>query len=73
MLDQPLALGDIGGRGLLVIELVQLAIQKDAYPRIRTVALADPSVSRTLVLVKRKTAALSPAAQTLYDLILKKA
>jgi DNA-binding transcriptional LysR family regulator len=66
------ALGMVA-EGIAAAIVPQLAIQKDAYPRIRTVALADPSVSRTLVLVKRKTAALSPAAQTLYDLILKKA
>ena len=46
-----------------------LAIQKGAYPRIRVVALMIPVVSRTLVLVARKTAHLSPAAQALYDMI----
>ena len=48
-----------------------LAIQKGAYPRIRTIPLTDPVVSRKLVLVSRKTAHLSPAAQALYDLIRK--
>ena len=46
-----------------------LAIQKGAYPRIKVVALNEPVVSRTLVLVARKTAHLSPAAQALYDMI----
>ena len=46
-----------------------LAVQKGAYPRIRVVALVSPVVSRTLVLVSRKTAHLSPAAQALYDMI----
>jgi len=48
-----------------------LAMQKGAYPRIRTIPLTDPVVSRKLVLVSRKTAHLSPAAQALYDLIRK--
>ncbi|HTO08865.1 MAG TPA: LysR family transcriptional regulator [Myxococcota bacterium] len=48
-----------------------LAIQKGAYPRIRVVALVNPVISRQLVLVTRKTAVLSPAAQALYDLIRK--
>jgi len=46
-----------------------LAIQKGAYPTIKVVALTDPPVSRTLVLVSRKTAQLSPAARALYDMI----
>jgi len=46
-----------------------LALQKGAYPRLRTVALVAPVVSRTLVLVSRKTAHLSPAAQALFDMI----
>jgi DNA-binding transcriptional LysR family regulator len=48
-----------------------LAIQKGAYPRIAVVALTHPVVSRTLVLISRKGGHLSPAAQALYDLILR--
>jgi DNA-binding transcriptional LysR family regulator len=44
-------------------------VQKGAYPNIRTIELVDPVVSRALVLVVRKTARLSPAAQALYDMI----
>ena len=47
----------------------RLAVQKGAYPTIRTIELVDPVVSRALVLVVRKTARLSPAAQALYDMI----
>ncbi|NIF87951.1 LysR family transcriptional regulator [Burkholderia sp. Cy-637] len=47
----------------------RLAIQKGAYPGVRTIELVDPPVSRTLVLVARRTAHLSPAAQALYDMI----
>jgi len=50
-----------------------LAVQKGAYPRIKVVALTDPVVSRTLVLVARKRGHLSPAAQALYDLIRRRA
>jgi DNA-binding transcriptional LysR family regulator len=50
-----------------------LAIQKGTYPRIKVVALTDPVVSRTLVLVSRKRGHLSPAAQALYDLIRRRA
>jgi DNA-binding transcriptional LysR family regulator len=46
-----------------------LAIQQGAYPRIRVIPLTHPVISRTLVLVSRKGAVLSPAAQALYDLI----
>jgi DNA-binding transcriptional LysR family regulator len=46
-----------------------LALQKGAYPTVCTVELTQPVVSRTLVLVARKTAHLSPAAQALYDMI----
>jgi DNA-binding transcriptional LysR family regulator len=46
-----------------------IAMQRDAYPRLRAIALVDPVVSRTLVLVSRVNAQLSPAAQALYDLM----
>jgi DNA-binding transcriptional LysR family regulator len=44
-----------------------LAVQKDAYPRIRVIALVEPAVSRSLVLISPRNAQLSPAAQALYD------
>jgi len=50
-----------------------LAIQPGTYPRLKVVALTDPVVSRTLVLVTRKRGHLSPAAQALYDLIRRRA
>jgi DNA-binding transcriptional LysR family regulator len=46
-----------------------IAMQQDAYPRLRAIPLVDPVVSRTLVLVSRANAQLSPAAQALYDLM----
>jgi DNA-binding transcriptional LysR family regulator len=50
-----------------------LAVQKGAYARLRVVSLVDPVVSRTLVLLTRTKAHLTPAAQALYDLIRKQA
>lgn len=55
--------------GVAAAVVPSLALQKGAYPTIKVVTLADPVVSRTLVLVSRKTAHLSPAAQALYDMI----
>jgi DNA-binding transcriptional LysR family regulator len=57
--------------GLAAAIVPRLAIQKSAYPRIRVIGLFDPVVSRSLVLTTRRAAALSPAAQALYDLIKK--
>lgn len=56
--------------GVAAAVVPSLALQKGAYPRIRVVALTDPVVSRSLVLVSRRNAHLSPAAQALYDLVL---
>lgn len=50
-----------------------LAIQKDAYPTVRAIELVEPTITRSLVLVTRRTAALSPAAQALYDMLLAQA
>jgi DNA-binding transcriptional LysR family regulator len=59
--------------GVAAAVVPSLAVQKGAYPRIRVVPLTDPVVSRTLVLVVRKAAQLSPAAQALYDAISRRA
>ena len=59
--------------GVAAAVVPRLAMQKGAYPGIRVIALTEPLVSRTLVLVARKSARLSPAAQALYDLIRKRA
>lgn len=55
--------------GVAAAVVPRLAMQKGNYPRLRVIALRDPVVSRMLVLVSRKTAQLSPAAQALYDMI----
>ncbi|MBI3783473.1 MAG: LysR family transcriptional regulator [Deltaproteobacteria bacterium] len=59
--------------GVAAAIVPSLAMQKGAYPQIKVVALTNPVVSRSLVLVSRKNAHLSPAAQALYDMILRQA
>ena len=56
-------------KGLGVAVVPSLAVQKDAYPRLRMIPLVDPTIARTMVLVSRSRAHLTPAAQALYDLI----
>ena len=46
-----------------------LAVQAGAYPSLRVIPLCQPVVSRTLALVTRRGAQLSPAAQALFDLV----
>ncbi|MCH8619526.1 LysR family transcriptional regulator [Undibacterium sp. TS12] len=55
--------------GIAAAIVPNLAMQKGTYPRLRVIRLQDPVISRTLVLVARKAARLSPAAQLLYDMI----
>jgi DNA-binding transcriptional LysR family regulator len=55
--------------GVGVAVVPQLAMQKGAYPELRVIALDEPVVSRTLVLMTRRKAYLTPPAQALYDLI----
>jgi len=55
--------------GVAAAVVPSLAIQRGAYPSIKVIALSDPVISRTLVLVARKASHLSPAAQALYDMI----
>jgi DNA-binding transcriptional LysR family regulator len=55
--------------GVAAAVVPSLAIQRGAYPRIKAIRLFDPVVSRRLVLITRKSAELSPAAQAMYDMI----
>jgi len=55
--------------GVAAAVVPRFAVQKGAYPNLRVVALREPVVSRTLVLLSRRNAELSPAARALYDLI----
>jgi hypothetical protein len=45
-------------------------MQAGAYPELRVIPLVEPVVSRSLVLLSRRKAWLTPPAQALYDLIL---
>jgi DNA-binding transcriptional LysR family regulator len=58
--------------GIAAAIVPRLAIQNGAYPRLHVIPLLDPVISRTLALVIRKGARLSPAAQVLHDLIIAK-
>ncbi|WP_174873738.1 LysR family transcriptional regulator [Vogesella oryzae] len=62
------ALGRVA-EGVGAAVLPGLALQREAYPRIRVLKLGNPVVSRGLVLITRKTAELSPAAEALYELV----
>lgn len=48
-----------------------LALQREAYPQIRVIRLVDPTVTRSLVLIAPRNTHLSPAAQALYDQLLR--
>ena len=58
--------------GVAAAVVPQLAIQRGAHPNLRVVPLVDPVVARSLVLVSRTGAQLSPAAQALFDLLLRR-
>jgi DNA-binding transcriptional LysR family regulator len=49
-----------------------LAMQPDAYKRIRSLDLTSPALFRTIVLIYRKGARLSPAALALFELMKKR-
>lgn len=66
------ALG-LAAEGVAAAVVPRLAVQKGVYPRLRAIALTDPVVSRSLVLLVRKAVHLSPAALALYDLIKRRA
>jgi len=56
--------------GVAAAVVPSLALQAGTYPALRSVALVEPEVARTFVLLSRRGVALSPAAQALYDLCL---
>lgn len=59
--------------GVAAAVVPSLALQPGTYPALRTLALSDPVVARTFVLLSRRGVALSPAAKALYDLCLQAA
>lgn len=56
-------------QGIAAAVVPRLSVQPGSYPRLRMVALKEPVVSRSFVLLSRRGSVLSPAAQVLYDLI----
>ena len=44
-------------------------IQEGTYPRVRRIPLVKPVISRDLVMIRRRNATLSPAAQRFYDML----
>lgn len=56
-------------KGVAAAVVPSLAVEADAYPRLRVIALTDPVVSRTLVLLWRKGAGFSPAAEALFEML----
>ena len=59
--------------GVGVAVVPGLAVQKEAYPRIRVIPLVEPAAARSLVLVAPRNAQLSPAARALYDMLVRHA
>ena len=59
----------LAAAGLGAAIVPSLAWHAGAWPDLRQVALRDPVITRTLVLIARRAAVLSPAAQALYDLV----
>jgi DNA-binding transcriptional LysR family regulator len=45
------------------------AIQENTHPMVRRIPLVGPVIDRTIVLIRKKNASLSPAAQIFYDLL----
>ena len=44
-------------------------IQDDTYPMVRGVPLVAPVIRRTVILIRKKNASLSPAAKVFYDML----
>ncbi|CAN0509979.1 unnamed protein product, partial [Phaeothamnion confervicola] len=66
------ALG-LAAAGVGAAVVPRLAIQSGTYPMLKVVRLVDPVVTRSLALVRRRNAQLSPAALALFDMMLEPA
>jgi DNA-binding transcriptional LysR family regulator len=56
--------------GLGIAAVPQLAMPPGDHPTLASIPLVEPSVTRTVGLIRRRGIALSPAAQHLYDMVL---
>lgn len=56
--------------GLGVAAVPRLAMPPDRHPTLVSIPLVEPTITRTVGLIRRRGRSLSPAAQELYDLLL---
>jgi DNA-binding transcriptional LysR family regulator len=56
--------------GLGVAAVPRLAMPGSDHPTLVSVPLVEPTITRTMGLIRRRGRSLSPAAQQLYDLLL---
>lgn len=59
----------LAAAGVAAAIVPSLALQPGTYPMLRGVALVDPVVRRSFVLLTRRRSTLSPAAQALFELV----
>jgi DNA-binding transcriptional LysR family regulator len=57
--------------GMGIAAVPRLAMPPGKHPTLVSVPLVDPVVNRTVALIRRRGRSLSPAAQQLYDMLLK--
>lgn len=62
-----------GSRNSSRISAAGKATPSSRYPRIRIIPLVEPAATRSLVLIAPRNAHLSPAAQALYDMLIRHA
>lgn len=56
--------------GLGIAAVPRLAMPPGDHPNLKSVPLAEPAITRTVGLIRRRGRSLSPAAQQLYDMLL---
>ena len=56
--------------GLGVAAVPRLAMPQSDHPMLVSIPLVEPTITRTVGLIRRRGRSLSPAAQQLYDLLL---
>jgi DNA-binding transcriptional LysR family regulator len=56
--------------GVGIAILARSTLQEGTHPRVRRISIARPTVSRTISLIRRRNASLSPPAQAFHELLL---
>lgn len=59
--------------GVGIAILPSSTLQEGTHPRVRRIPIVGPAVSRTISLIRRRNASLSPPAQAFYELLLRSA